>query len=177
MPEPLDELYLRWLYGQVASVNLKNPAWTYWSLLRQLYTKQYIWFIPNDDNRMEDGRDLRYEFANQNQLELDEEWSRLGCSILEMLIGLSRRLSFEADGEARDWFWQLITNLDLRSTSDADYKSYPDTFVLVDSALERLIWRTYRADGRGGLFPLKRPREDQTKVEVWYQMSRYLSQR
>ena len=29
-------------------------------------------------------------------------------------------------------------------------------------------------NGTGGLFPLKRPRVNQRRVEVWYQMSEYL---
>jgi len=47
--QPLDELYFTWLYSQVGSVRTRNPARTYWSLLRYLYTKEFVWIIPNDD--------------------------------------------------------------------------------------------------------------------------------
>jgi hypothetical protein len=34
--------------------------------------------------------------------------------------------------------------------------------------------REYFPSGKGGLFPLENPREDQTKVEIWYQMHAYV---
>ncbi len=47
--EPLDERYFRWLCSQVVNVKLKNPSRTYWSLLKQLHTKEFVWIIPNDE--------------------------------------------------------------------------------------------------------------------------------
>lgn len=176
MNEPLDEQYFKWLYHQVASVRLKNPARTYWSLFRHIFTKEYVWLVPNDDNRVEDGRDLRYEFIDELNLDPDPEWIGIGCSMLEMLIGLSRRLAFEAEGEPRDWFWKLIENLDLRDYSDAHYKHNNQSEV-VDAILDEVIWRTYDSDGYGGLFPLHDPKEDQREVELWYQMSCYILER
>lgn len=169
--QPLDELYLTWLYSQIGSVKLKNLSRTYWSLLRQLYRKEFVWIVPNDDNRVEDGRYLRYEFLeDQRILDPDPEWMALGCSMLELLIGLSRRLSFEAEGKSRDWFWILLENLGLESYNDKTYISHEE----VDALLEQVIWRTYRQNGTGGLFPLKHPKKDQRKVEIWYQLNAYL---
>lgn len=171
MSEPLDELYFRWLYSQVGSVKQKNPARTYWSLLKQLFTKEFVWIIPNDDNRLEDGRDLRYEFVDEQNLDdVEPEWLGLGCSMLEMLIALANRLSFEDDQPADAWFWKLIENLGLRGFTDR----YPYDEEIVDEILDNVIWRTYEEDGRGGLFPLKHPNQDQRDVEIWYQLSAYL---
>lgn len=171
MDEPLDELYLKWLYSQTGSTKLKNPSKTYWSLFRLLYTKQFIWFIPNDDNRSEDGKDLRYEFIDAEQIEnVDIDWMDLGCSMLELLIGLSRRLSFEAEGEPRVWFWHLIRNIGLDIYTD----NVPIPTEEVDEQLNQIIWRTYEPDGLGGLFPLKWPEMDQRDIEIWYQMSGYI---
>lgn len=173
MTEPLDELYLKWLYGQFSSVRLRNPAKTYWALAKQLYTKEFIWIIPNDDNRLEDGRDLRLEFIDQGRyLDVDRDWLHLGCSVLEMLIGLARRLEFETNEDTSAWFWQLLQNLHLRDFNDLTYG--PETEEKTDEILDRLIWRTYLPDGEGGLFPLQHPYEDQTEVEIWYQLSAYL---
>lgn len=171
MSEPLDELYFRWLYSQVGNAKLKNPARTHWSLLRQLYTKEFVWIIPNDDNRLEDGRDLRNQFVDEQELsDVDPHWMDIGCSMLEMLIALSRRLSFEDDGAPEEWFWRLMQNLDLHDKTDKSKFSAED----VDEILNNVIWRTYRRNGRGGLFPLKRAHEDQSEVEIWYQLSAYL---
>ena len=171
MRAPLDELYLTWLYAQICSVKEKHPARTHWSLFRQLFTKEFVWIVPNDDNRLEDGKDLRREFLEYEAIdEVDPEWMRLGCSMLEMLIGLSRRLAFEAEGEPRDWFWVLMGNLNLDSCNDSIRHDYEE----VDEILDRVIWRTYKHDGHGGLFPLKHSDRDQRDVEIWYQLSAYL---
>lgn len=168
--EPLDEQYFRWLCSQVTNVRLKNPSRTYWSLLRLLHMKEFVWIIPNDDNRLEDGRDLRIEFIDETHLEVDQEWMILGCSMLEMLVGLSRRLNFEDDAPTDEWFWRLMDNLGLRDFTDRSNFTEQD----VEDVLDDVIWRTYEKNGRGGLFPLRHAHEDQREVELWYQMSEYL---
>ncbi len=173
MTKPLDELYLFWLYRQVGDPEVKTPTRTYWRLLKTLFKKEFVWLVANDDNRIEDGKDLRYQFIDEEGLvNVDVGWVQLGCSMLELLVGLSRRLAFEADGEPRDWFWHLIENLDLRYTDAHQFNARE-----VDDILDRVIWRTYHQDGRGGLFPLQQAREDQRTVELWYQLSAYVLER
>lgn len=178
MDEPLDEVYLRWLYSKIGSVRLRNRSRTYWTLARQLYTKEFVWFVPNDDNRVEDGRSLRYEFIQEYEVtHVDPEWLGLGCSMLEMLIGLSRRLAFEADGgEPSRWFWKLIENLELLHFTDAyfEHEGPARCAAYVDEAMNRVIFRTYSYSGKGGLFPLNRAYHDQRDVEIWYQLNSYL---
>jgi hypothetical protein len=169
--QPLDELYLVWLYSQVADPELTDSSLTYWKLFRELYKKEFVWVIPNDDNRLEDGKELRQEFIRDEGLnEIDQNWVDLGCSFLEMMVGLSRRLAFEAEGEPYYWFWEMILNLNLHSYSDnrALLKTH------VNKALEQVIFRTYDRNGRGGFFPLKHSEEDQRQVELWYQLSAYV---
>lgn len=179
MSQPLDELYLTWLYHQVGSIKLRNPARTFWSLFRQLHITEFVWIVPNDDNRVEDGRDLRQEFIQQERIDdVDRDWMELGCSMLELLIGLSRVLAFEAEGEPRDWFWTLIENLGLEEMNDRTYRSAPDVAErIICETANRVIWRTYSPDGRGGLFPLDHPEHDQRDVEIWYQLNAYLLER
>lgn len=173
MDSPLDEQYLTWLYSQVSPVRLKNPSRTHWGLLRQMYKKQFVWIVPNDDNRMEDGLELRREFLEQCEVKNpDPNWIDLGCSMLEMLIAFSRRLSFEAEGEPRVWFWHLVEVVDLYQYNDKKYNE--EARRIIDETLDRIIFRTYDPDGRGGLFPLRNPPVDQREVELWYQASAYL---
>lgn len=175
IPEPPDEAYLRWLYGQVAPVSARNRNKTYWTLFGQLYSKEFVWDVPNDDNRVVDGLALRYEFIYEKGLQVDREWLHLGCSMLEMLIALSRRLAFEAEGQPRAWFWQLLQNVHLDTYTDAIVVSDKQREE-IDEVLENIIWRRYDYDGNGGLFPLKHAHQNQRKVELWYQMSAYLLQ-
>lgn len=171
---PLDDQYLRWLYANVASPMERRPSHTYWELFTQLYEKEYIWVLPGDRNRAADGRELRQEFVDsQPHLIADHEWVTLGCSVLELMISLSRKLEFFLDGNSSKWFWLLTHNLGL--TKCTDRSGYDQNTV--DSMLDRLIWRDYDADGQGGLFPLEAPAEDQRDVELWYQLNNYAMER
>jgi|SRR5215216_434289 len=166
----IDELYFQWLYGQVGSES-NQRARTHWNLLRRFHQTAFVWTVPNDDNRAEDGRDLRREFIeNENIEDVDPDWMSLQCSMLELLIGLSRRLSFEDDGSPRRWFWQLVENLNLAQYTDKE--RLPT--ATVDEALNRVIFRQYNPNGIGGLFPLRNSPQDQREVELWYQLSAYL---
>lgn len=173
---PLDELYLQWLYTQVANARLKNPARTYWNVFRQLYRTEFVWIVGNDDNRIEDAKELRYEFLEANpHISPDANWMDEGAAILEVLIALSRRLSFAAErASSAQWFWELLRNVEV---------DYPDSEYVMDVPtdvaykLNVLNSRTYASNGKGGLFPLERTDTDQRQVEIWYQMQYYLIER
>jgi hypothetical protein len=178
MTGTLDELYLRWLYGQISPVSVKNPSNTYWAFAKQLFTEEFVWFIPNDDNRIADGKDLREEFLEEVGVDdADILWLNLGCSMLELMIGLSRRLSFLIDESPRDSFWILVSNLGIEACSDRDYEEVPGLEIDISEILHRVIWRTYEPSGEGGLFPLESTKLDQRKLELWYQMSAYVQER
>jgi len=172
---PPDELYFNWLYRQVAVVDDRDRSRTHWKLLRKLFTKEFIWIVPNDDNRREDGRNLRHEFLEDERIrQVDEAWFNIRCSMLELLIGLARRLSFQAEGEPQSWFWKLLENLELEQYND--HSLFHEEWI--DQILDRVIWRRYQPNGVGGLFPLEQPVErDQRDVELWYQMNSYLLER
>lgn len=172
---PLDEAYFVWLYSQVGSVKLRNRSKTYWKLLRLLYTTEFTWdAIEKDENRAQDGKDLRKEFLRQTQETSDEDWIDMGCSFLELLIALSCKLAFEAEGEPRDWFWyHLIANLDLIEYTDAN----PPNEAILNRIISKVVNRDYAPNGAGGLFPLQNPKEDQRGVELWYQAQAYLLER
>lgn len=177
MPSPLDDLYFEWLCTQIMNTKLKSPSKTYWALLRQLFTKEFVWIVPNDDNRLADGLELRQEFVREAGIrDADQAWWDMGCSVLEMLIALCRRCEFQNDMPVKEWFWKFIDNLGLTKFNDSWYKKEHNE-ALIDERLNRLIYRTYRYDGSfGGLFPLKEPKADQREIEIWYQMAAYMVQ-
>lgn len=174
MSEPLDELYFRWLGRLVADSKVVTPRTTYRRLLKLLYCKEFVWIVPHDGNRCEDGKDLRYEFVDSECLQdVDLGWMKLGCSMLEMLIALSRKLAFNAEGEPCDWFWHMIDNAGLARFNDR--RRYSDDTV--DDILERLIWRNYDYSGDGGFFPLQCADRDQRGIELLHQMNAYVGER
>lgn len=167
---PLDERYLTWLYSRIGDVEEENPKRTYWKLFRQLYSIEFVWVVPNDDNRVEDGRDLRLRFLEEWHVKADRHWMSLGCSMLEMLLGVAYRLSFEAEGPPRVWFWELINNIGLERYTDDKRVD----LERIAEVCDRVIWRTYSPTGQGGLFPLRESDEDQREVEIWYQLCAYV---
>ena len=175
MTGTIDDRYFEWLYSLIGAVGNRNPERSYWNLTKRLYVKEFVWLIQNDDNRLEDGRDLRQEFLDtQEMAEPDPSWMGLGCSMFEMLIGLARRGSFQDGRDPVEWFWEMMTNLGLSEFTDSKYDA--DVEALIDGVLDTVIFRTYDAKGHGGLFPLKHTREDQRRVEIWYQLSAYLAE-
>lgn len=173
MIKPLDEEYFSWLYSKFRPLDVDKLHLSYFRLCRLMYNKEYLWHVPNDDNRVNDGLDLRYTFlfANHVPSEDAEVWRSMGCSFLEMLVALAYHLEFDTEIPVADWLFELLVNLDLDSCNDESYHFDADD---IDLILNRVIFRTYSADGQGGLFPLRSPHRDQRKVEIWYQMSEYL---
>lgn len=174
MPEEsLDERYLTWLYGQVASVKTRARKSTHWSLLRKLHQTIFVAHVAHDENRCADAKDLRYEFlAECEDVQGDPDWTRFPCTMLELMIVLARQLAFEMDEDVSPWFWHMIDVLELHQFNDRDYNQ--DAEEVIESVLDRVIWRNYEPDGRGGFFPLRNPTRDQRKVELWYQLNAYL---
>lgn len=169
----LDELYLIWLGGQVARSKTKAKTRTHWSLFRQLHRTIFVAIVPHDENRISDAGDLRYEFLAEHEDEQgDPDWMRLPCSMLELFIILSRQLAFEMDDSPTPWFWHLIETLELEQYNDTAYDDTAEEAIA--KTLDRVIWRNYRPNGQGGLFPLRNSNRDQRKVELWYQLNAYL---
>lgn len=166
----LDEDYLGWLYAQVADVEDRAFFRSHRKLFVQLYSTEFVWTLQNDENRAVDGLALRTEWMSQNEIFIGDDeraWLSLGCSFLEMLIGLARRLAFDQGETPEHWFWHILNNLELSNQLTPEE---------VQERVDRAIYRLYDRKGRGGLFPLQRARRDQRRVEIWYQFHEYLLQ-
>jgi hypothetical protein len=159
----IDQNYYEWLTTQIGIPNEQ----TYFDLFERMHNLEFVWTVPNDNNRLQDGLDLRLEFLRGTRHSLFLG----GATFLEVLIALSRRVAFIGGGDPYIWAWKLLKNLRLNKSYDPlrDEKSNK-----VNDILDAVIWRTYERDGRGGFFPLKHSVEDQTKVEIWYQMNAYV---
>ena len=175
--EELNELYFDWMYRLVRNGKPSTRA-SYRKLLRSLHSADFTYEIPMDDNRAEDGIDLRYRFGDENHYDdamiaayLDDR----PCSVLEMMIALAIRCEEHImdDPDIGDrtglWFWGMVSNLGLADMSDTKFN-----FSHVEDAVRRFLDRAYGRNGEGGLFTVKRNRYDMRSVEIWYQMCWYL---
>lgn len=164
-------LYYRWLIdnfvGKVNSIE-------YSCMLDQLFRKAYYSIVDHDENRAEDGLYLRDRFLSDTRGGLVPEGP---CSFLEFLIGVAIRLEeMLVDGEPLPvslYFWELASRLRLHDYTDDTYQDNSTPF-LIDLILTTFMDRAYSRNGEGGLFPLRNPHRDQTRVEVWYQLNEYL---
>ncbi|MET0786956.1 MAG: hypothetical protein ABWY25_09635 [Paenisporosarcina sp.] len=171
MVEPIENLYFNWLCAKVIYIRNHSPSLTYWKLFKILHTTEFVWLLSGDDNRAEDGLELRTEFILEADIPDDPEWRvNPGCSLLEMFIAFSRRAEFMTEQSAQDWFWEFMDNLGLKEFNDgSDIPDYE-----VEEILDRFIWRTYELNGNGGMLPIDRPKQDQRGIEIWFQFCDYL---
>jgi hypothetical protein len=175
MTQTVDEVYFTWLTDRVDFDFGRNNGRTYIGLMEQLHNKEFVWIVPNDDNRLEDADNLRHQFLDETGITNPGDLLRgvPPLSVLEVLLALSMRCAFNGGGTPPNWAWRLIENLDLHNMADP---ISPRKFSKIDDILEGLIWRNYEYDGVGGFFPLTHPNDDQREVEIWYQMNAYLDE-
>lgn len=170
MNEPIEEQYFNWLCAKVLPVDVPTSIPIYRDLMRILYKTEFVWVLSRDRNRAEDGRELRIDFFRERFMKKDLEWCDMPCSVLEAFIAFANRASFQTDTPARDWFWQFISNLELDEYRRVSNPDIPD----IEEVLHIFMWRTYKDNGRGGMFPMRWPKNDQREVEIWYQFCEYL---
>lgn len=174
----INNLYFQWLYDWVCKDRFHQDI-SYKKLLMHLHSTEFTYAIQRDQNRAEDGINMRYRFAKTAGL--NEPVSFImdcldgPCSVFEMMLALANRCEEDymddpAFGDRTvQWFWGMIANLNLGSMIDTRYdKRY------VDDVLYNFLHRKYDRDGRGGLFRVRNCPEDMRKIEIWYQMCYYL---
>lgn len=164
----LDIAYYEWLISQVDIPNNK----TYRELFERMHNVEYIPVVIMDENRVADCYDLRKEFSRSKYQTIVPPW----ISLLEIFIIVSRLAGQTSlrDRNPQRWAWRILKNARLTSAHDPFSEERANR---VDDILYSLLWRTYEADGSGGFFPLKKPKEDQRKVELWYQLNAYIIER
>jgi len=137
--------------------------------------------VPNDDNRIGDGKDLRTKYCSENHILPTDEIYEAGASVLEVLIGLADRMDDQlyepfVDSRSSVWFWEFISNLGLAGFKDDMWYGKRSEGVTLE-VLETWMDRKYDKSGIGGIFPLLEPNQsDQRKVELWYQLMAYLDE-
>lgn len=171
MTEPIENLYFNWLCAKVIRLENPTPTLRYDRLLKILHQTEFVWLVSGDDNRAEDGAELRRNFLVEMNSKEPSEWKDLPCSVFEMLVAFSKRAEFATDVYHVNWFWEFLENLDLLRFNDASCVTEEN----VHEILYTFVWRQYLPNGRGGLFPLEGPHNDQREVEIWYQFCAYLT--
>ena len=171
----LNSLYFHWMCRLVC----KGRFSIYKKLFRYLHEYRFSPTLLMDENRADDGMDLRYRFGYEKELDaatismIDDR----PCSMLEMMVALSVRCEEgimydpEIGDRTGEWFWDMIESLGLLEMTDDNYDQ-----DRVDDILQRFNDGRYRKDGKGGLFYIPKTNKDVRGAEIWYQMCWYLDE-
>lgn len=181
--ERIKEEYFEWLYNYVCNGRSHSKV-SYVRLLDLLHQIEFTYSIPMDENRAEDGIDLRYRFAIDNGY--DNPGPRFDvytvtdilegpCSVLEMMVALAIRCEETIMDDTRygdrtgQWFWNMISNLGIGLMTDDIFDGQ-----IVEEKIYRFLDRDYEPDGRGGLFYIRDCEDDLRDIEIWIQLCWYL---
>ena len=174
----VNDEYFEWLCKMIDSRRFSKHV-SYRKLLMHLHDIEFRYSIPKDQNRAEDGIDLRYRFAlvigYEDRTEVITDILDGPCSVLEMMVALVIRceegiMDDPSIGDrTSQWFWGMIANLGLGGMTDARFDR-----DVVDSAIGRFLDRDYEPDGKGGLFTVRSCEYDMRDIEIWWQLCYFL---
>lgn len=170
----IEDKYFDWIYDLVRE-GMPSREGSYRKLLMKLHSTEFIFSNPMDENRAEDGINLRYKFAFERNVRGIDDYLNGPCSVLEMMASLAFRIEDHImwDPDIGDrtgqWFWGMVDSLGLTSMTDDQFdRDY------VDDCLTTFLNREYSRDGEGGLFTVKNCAHDMRDTDIWYQMCYYL---
>lgn len=172
----INDEYFDWLCDLV-DIQRFSKHLTYRKLLMHLHNIEFVWTVSMDENRADDGIQLRRKFGlARNDLSL-QRYLNGPCSVLEMMIALAIRCEDTIMDDALlgnrrgQWFWGMIHNLGLSPMTDPRFDRR-----FVDDIVARLLNREYEPNGKGGLFTVRNYDRDMRTVEIWCQLSWYLDE-
>jgi hypothetical protein len=174
--DPIHRQYFNWLYDRVCLERDVESAISYTLVCDRMHGITFKALVPHDENRIADGAELRNDFLIETEgFQLDQiDVMYPTASVFEVLVGLAKRADFMVDMSEMMWFTKFLMNLKLDRYTDEYCLTKPTWRV--SRILTTFNERTYGADGRGGIFPLRRPLNDQRRVELWYQMGAYMTE-
>ena len=163
----MDE-YFEWLFDGLEISN------SYKELCAYLHTIPFCWTIEHDENRAGDGLEYRAKFvAAGGHIPKNLK----GCTFFELLVGLADRVTWEMTGfypDTRgDWFVTRLYDAGLVFKND-EFEKYPlKTKAKVSTIVRRIMNRTYKPDGQGGLFYIENYVDDMRELELWVQLAHW----
>ena len=163
------EGYYVWLLNMIPFVRKG-----YGRILRILYDIPFRVTMIQDENRVGDGLSLRSRYAAEIGLPpAAREELKLSrpCSVLEVMIALALRCeeeymtTYSDEDPVGRWVFPMISSLGLSPRTDDRTAA---------GIVEAFLNRSYRPDGRGGLFYVPGAEEDMRTLELWSQLMLWL---
>lgn len=178
MMEELWDDYLQYLIWRGGLE--KRREYSY--LFETLHNIEFTYIIDRDDNRDEDGHDLRndYKIPLDFSLEEDEAFYAHWTSVFEVLLAIAIRVDNEyigdpAEEHPEEFFMEMIKNLGLdRFTNRICQRHCRGSDI--ERIVNRWLDRKFDRYGGGSPFPVRYDHRDQRKLEIWDQMNSYISE-
>ena len=163
--------YFSWLCEHAAIDQRYRRLWI------RLHQRSFIWVNSRDENRVQDGLDLRDRFSYGTGIDISDGSIDGPCSVLEMLTALAIRCERDImdDANSKDrtavWFDAMIHNLGLDVFDDEHYDGRK-----IDDIIDRWMGLKYTVNGVGSPFPNAFEESvDQRKIEIWSQLNGYMN--
>lgn len=139
-------------------------------LISVLAEVEFIPRHPMDENRAQDGIELRSDFEYETGEYLDKDSGLMpSCTFFEMVAALAIRCENQmmrntslGDRTAK-WFFEFLGNLDLLGRDERDVKFIVTTCELF-------------MEGKKDMFPLKKRGIKQANEQIWKQLTAYLNE-
>lgn len=138
-------------------------------VLNYLYHEEYSSPISMDENRAEDGLEMRYYY----EVDTGKICDKTGpCTVLEMMIGLAYRVENDflydpkVGNRVGKWFWDMFFNANLENLYVSGQKKWANGHFY-GAKVDR--------HGRLELFKMAQKPPNWDDFEVWKQLCRYIS--
>ena len=160
--------YTNWM---MRKINFYDPNYTI--LIDFLNKIPFIWTIEMDQNRASDGLYLRKMYYEDRYFDENFMFGR-DVSVLEVLVALAIRMDNEYVGDPGEpnpgiIFLEFLENLGLDSCVNANFSCEK-----CEKIIEIWLKRRFNSRGIGSIFPIKKPKRDQRRIEIWSQMQEYI---
>ena len=163
--------YMAWL------ADIVDVGFEYQELIEMLFQMPFRYSVQLDKNRVDDARELRYAFGREFDYNVNGYLDGQ-VSVFEVLVALAKRCEDnimhedELGDRSGEWFWLMISNLGLDSMDDDHFDE-----EYVREKVDIFLDRRYSKTGIGGIFHVKKPRQDLTEIDIWMQMRWFLSEK
>lgn len=169
-----ERAYRDWLVNKV-NVTMADYA----DLLQELYDIEFYSIVQYDEDRGMDGLALRDDWATEVGFKGSLDFGV--ANVLEVLIGISRRVEFQLFGTQYfdEWdyikiFWEFINNLGLDEYFGT-LSRY--TFDEIRQIVSHFLNRDYFRHKKSNIFCFQHPPKNLRKLNIWTQMGLYLKER
>lgn len=169
-----EKSYRDWL---IAQVNNRPEDYTY--LLRELYNIKFYALVKYDEDRGVDGLALRDEWAEGLGFKVNLDFSE--ANVLEVLIGIARRIEFQLFGTPfyDEWdytaiFWELIHNLGF---SDMFGTLSRYVFDEIRQNVSHFLDREYFRHRNCNIFKFDHTPKNLQNLNIWTQMGLYIREK